>query len=210
LNVIWKAGKRKYKSIVWVAINRLFTFLSLLVVGLLLLISHLASALVSGFAGRLDDVLPAADLLLQVANFLVFFGIIVLLVAFLFKVLPTAPLRWRDVWLGSGVTALLFSIGKLGIGFYLGFSSASSSFGAAGAFAVLLIWVYYSAQILLTGAVFTQIYVTRRRSRTETADDAGATSGSADVSGPSGGPDAERDAGPDSGPNARHNTGHAR
>lgn len=165
LNVVWKVQKKPKRGIWGTIINRLLTFLGLLVVGLLLLISLLAGALVSGFAHRLDGVLPAPGIILQVVQFLVFFGIIVLLIAYLFKVLPNTPIRWKDVWLGATITAFMFSVGKLAIGLYLGLSSTSSSFGAAGAFVVLLIWVYYSAQILLTGAVLTQIYAGRHQPR---------------------------------------------
>ncbi|MFH0915913.1 MAG: YhjD/YihY/BrkB family envelope integrity protein [bacterium] len=92
-------------------------------------------------------------------------GIVTVLLAFLFKVLPNAVHRWKDVWVGALVTAFLFSIGKLAIGLYLGRSSTSSSYGAAGAFIVLLVWIYYSAQILFLGAEFTALYANRRAER---------------------------------------------
>jgi len=167
LNVIWDANKPKAKgirqAIVLNITHRLLTFAAVLGVGLLLLISIAASALVSGFARRLGDYLPYPSLILQAAEFLVFLCIVTLLMAFLFKVLPAAQIRWREVWVGAFVTALLFNIGKLGIGLYLGRSSTSSSYGAAGAFVVLLLWVYYSAQIIFLGAEFTAVLAKRAR-----------------------------------------------
>jgi membrane protein len=86
-----------------------------------------------------------------------------ILFAAIFKILPDVPIAWRDVWLGAAVTAVLFAIGKIGIGFYLGRSSFASAYGAAGSLLVLLAWVYYSAQILFLGAEFTYVYTQRRR-----------------------------------------------
>lgn len=167
LNIIWDANEPKAKgfhqTVVQKITRRLLTFAALLGIGLLLLISIAASALVSGFGHRLGNWLPYPSLILQAAEFLVFLAIVTLLMAFLFKVLPDVRIRWKEVWLGAFVTALLFSIGKLGIGLYLGRSSTSSSYGAAGAFVILLLWIYYSAQIMLIGAEFTVVLARRTR-----------------------------------------------
>ncbi|HEY0095400.1 MAG TPA: YhjD/YihY/BrkB family envelope integrity protein, partial [Archangium sp.] len=89
------------------------------------------------------------------------------LFAMMYKILPDTHVAWRDVWLGAAVTSLLFSLGKFAIGLYLGTSTVSSSYGAAGSLAVVLIWVYYSAQILFLGAEFTQVYARRHGSRSQ-------------------------------------------
>src|SRR6266508_1212190 len=86
-------------------------------------------------------------------------GIIMLLFAMIFKLLPDVKIAWKDVWLGAGITSVLFNLGKFLIGFYLGHSNVSSTFGAAGSLAILLIWIYYSAQILFFGAEFTKVYI---------------------------------------------------
>jgi membrane protein len=165
LNVIWQAEQPAQASFLHKLadhlLNRLLTFLALLAVGLLVLISVLASALVSGFGHRLSSRLPAASVILQVAEFLVFLAILTMLIAFLFKVLPGVKIHWKQVWIGALITAFLFSIGKLAIGLYLGRSSTSSSYGAAGAFVVLLLWIYYSAQILFVGAEVTVLLAKR-------------------------------------------------
>jgi membrane protein len=99
-------------------------------------------------------------------------GMITLLFAMIFKFLPDAKIAWRDVWIGAFLTALLFTIGKFALGIYLGKSGVASSYGAAGSLIVLLLWVYYSSQILFFGAEFTQVYANRFGSRVAPADNA--------------------------------------
>jgi membrane protein len=105
------------------------------------------------------------EVVLQATNLLVSFALITVLFALIYKVLPRAKVEWRDVWIGAAVTSLLFGIGKLLIGLYIGKSAVASGFGAAGSLIVLLIWVYYSAQIFLLGAEFTWIYAHHAGSR---------------------------------------------
>jgi membrane protein len=105
-----------------------------------------------------------------VVNFVVSFGVVTLLFAAIFKVLPDAEISWRDVWLGAAVTALLFTIGKFALGLYLG--NAGSAYGAVGSVVVFLLWVYYSAQILFFGAEFTQVYARTYGSGIEPAENA--------------------------------------
>jgi membrane protein len=100
------------------------------------------------------------------------FGVITLLFALIYKFLPDVEIAWGDVWIGAAVTSLLFTIGKFLIGLYLGNSSVASVYGAAGSLAVLLIWIYYSAQILFFGAEFTQVYAKRRGSRIVLSEEA--------------------------------------
>jgi membrane protein len=114
--------------------------------------------------------LPGWELLFQILNQVISFGIITLLFALIFRILPDVEIAWRDVWVGAVITALLFTVGKYLIGLYLGNSSISSTYGAAGSFAVILVWIFYSAQILLFGAEFTQVYAKRYGSRIRPAD----------------------------------------
>ncbi len=113
---------------------------------------------------RLGHLLPAQETLWQWINFGVSFGVITLLFAMIFKVLPDVKIAWRDVWIGALLTALLFNVGKYLLGLYLGRSSVTSTYGAAGSLVLVLLWVYYSAQILFFGAKFTQIYSNRHGS----------------------------------------------
>src|SRR5207244_4487721 len=101
-------------------------------------------------------------------NFAVSFLVIAALFAMIYKVLPDAQVAWRDVWVGALVTSLLFTVGKLAIGLYLGQSATASTYGAAGALVTILLWVYYSSQIVFLGAEFTQVYANRYGSQVRT------------------------------------------
>jgi len=103
--------------------------------------------------------------LLEWINFFISFGLVTVMFGLIYKIMPRARIQWRDVWIGATATALLFTIGKSLIGLYLGRSTLVSGFGAAGSFAVLLVWVYYSAQIFLLGAEFTWVYAHAHGSR---------------------------------------------
>jgi membrane protein len=144
--------------------KRLFSFGMILVVAFLLLVSLVISAVLSGLGDRLQGFLPSglSGPLLQVLNLAVSFGVIVLLFAALFKVLPDAKISWRNVWVGATVTAALFVVGKFLIGLYIGQSNPGQAYGAAGSLAVLLLWVYYSALIVLFGAEFTETWAEQR------------------------------------------------
>ena len=109
--------------------------------------------------------MPGSELLLQGVNILISVSVSTLLFAMIFKFMPTAPIAWRDVWIGAAVTAVLFEIGKFGIGLYLGKSGMTESFAAAGSLVVLLAWVYYAAQIFLLGAEFTKVYAQEHGSK---------------------------------------------
>ena len=135
--------------------------------GFLLLVSLLLSTALAAIGKFLSGWLPLSENLLHVLSFIVSFGISALLFAMIFKILPQTPVAWSDVWVGAAVTALLFDVGKLLIGLYLGKSSIASTYGAASSLAIVLAWVYYSAQILYFGAEFTHVYATRHGSRSE-------------------------------------------
>jgi membrane protein len=126
--------------------------------GFLMLVSLVISALLSALADTINAVLPFSAEVLEVLNFIISFALISVMFAAIYKVLPGAKLSWRDVLVGAVVTALLFTVGKFLIGLYLGRSLVASSYGAAGALIVVLLWIYYSPQIFLLGAEFTKIY----------------------------------------------------
>lgn len=162
LNTIWEVKEEETKgfleSIKKVVFNRFLSFSMILGIGFLLLVSLVISAGLSAVNETIGNAIPVSEILLQIVNLIVSIGVITVLFALIFKFLPDAEIAWRDVWLGAFVTALLFSLGKFLIGLYLGNSAVASSFGAAGSLVVLLLWIYYSAQILFFGAEFTQVY----------------------------------------------------
>lgn len=138
--------------------QRFLSFSMVLGVGFLLMVSLVASAALSAFAEFSSNLLPLPPLVMQIINFAVSLGIITVMFALLYKFIPEAKIAWKDVWVGALVTALLFTIGKQLIGVYIGRSSTASTFGAAASFIVIMLWVYYSAQIFFLGAEFTQVY----------------------------------------------------
>lgn len=158
LNTVWNV-QAKPNAGIWEFIRkRLLSFGMVLAIGFLLLVSLILSAMLSGISKLEINLLPGLTPLWQLVNFAVSFGLITLLFALIYKYLPDAKIRWKDVWIGATITALLFTIGKFLIGLYLGRGSLGSAYGAAGSLIVFLAWVFYSAQILLFGAEFTQVY----------------------------------------------------
>ena len=133
--------------------------------GFLLLVSLVISAALAALGKWWAGWFGGWQLLLQIINFGVSFALITVAFAMIYKFLPRAGVAWRDVWIGAALTALLFTVGKFLIGLYLGRSCVASGFGAAGSLVVLLVWVYYSAQIFLMGAEFTWVSAQRRGSR---------------------------------------------
>ena len=134
-------------------------------IGFLLLVSLAVNAALAGLGKFYQDYLPANEWVLQSANFVISFVVTTILFAMIYKVLPDIYIAWSDVLLGAAITSLLFSIGKLLIGLYLGKASFVSTYGAAGSLVVLILWVYYSAQIFFLGAEFTHTYAERYGSR---------------------------------------------
>ena len=169
LNTIWEVKPKPAQGLVdgvkRFIVKRLLSFTMVLGIGFLLLASLVVSAAVSALAEYVSNRWTLADFWLQLINFLVSFLVITILFAMIFKFLPEIKIAWKDVWLGAAVTSALFSLGKFLIGLYLGRSEVGNTFGAAGSLAILLIWVYYSAQILFFGAEFTQVYASRYGSR---------------------------------------------
>ena len=141
--------------------KRLLSFSMVLGIGFLLLVSLVISAGLSALNEYLGRVPLFSELMLQILNLIISLGLITLLFAMIFKFIPDIEIRWRNVWLGAAITAILFTIGKTLIGIYLGRTEVGSTFGAAGSLAVLMIWIYYSSQILFLGAEFTQVFTKR-------------------------------------------------
>ncbi len=165
LNVVWKVKPKDDKPVMTLIRSRLTALALLLSMGFLLLVSLVASAALAWIASQLESVLPKWIVLGYIVNEGLSITAVSLLFALIFKVLPDAKITWHDVWVGAFVTSLLFHLGKFLIGFYLGTASVTSSFGAAGSLAALLVWVYYSSQIVLLGAEFTRTYAERFGSR---------------------------------------------
>lgn len=165
LNMIWEVPPSERSYVRQFFFKRFMSFVAVTIVGVLLLVALLTSATISAAGQFIPQALPATEFLLQAANFAVTLVLVTVLFAMLYRVLPDVSVAWRDVWTGAAVTGLLFSIGKTLIGLYLGHSTSGSPFGAAGSVVVFLLWVYYSAQIFLFGAEFTEVYAVARRSR---------------------------------------------
>jgi membrane protein len=164
LNKIWKA--KPQGTTVSRLIRARAASLGLVgALGFLLMVSLVVSAGLAAFGNYLNAALPIGKVILSIVNFVISFALISVLFAAIYKVLPDTPLKWRDVIVGAVITAALFTIGKSLIGWYIGSSAVASSYGAAGALIVLLLWVYYSAQIFLLGAEFTKVFANRHGSK---------------------------------------------
>jgi len=163
LDVVWDVKPEQVKGGLWAIVkDRLLAFSVVGGLAFLLLVSLVFTAILSALNGWFADKLPFSGQTMQLANQALSFVLTTILFAFVFKVLPHARPAWSDVWHGAVFTALLFTAGKYLIGLYLGQAAPGSAYGAAGSFVVLLMWVYYSTQILLLGAEFTQVYANTR------------------------------------------------
>jgi membrane protein len=161
LNTIWDVKAKPHRGIWGFLRNRFLSFAMVGGVCFLLLVSLTLESLLKAFSHYVQSVLPGG-LVVAMSVYLVFdFAVIVLLFAMIFKFLPDAKIQWRDVWIGAVMTAILFGIGKWLLGLYLGSGAAGSAYGPASSLITLLLWVYYSSQILLFGAEFTQVYADR-------------------------------------------------
>ena len=164
LNAIWKANPQT--TTVSRSIRARAVSLGLVgALGFLLIVSLIISTGLTAFGDYLDTVLPMGKLILPVLNFAVSVLLLAILFGAIYKVLPDRTLQWTDVVTGALITSVLFNVGKSLIAWYIGSSAVASSYGAAGGLIVLLLWVYYSAQIFLLGAEFTKIYANRHGSK---------------------------------------------
>jgi membrane protein len=158
MNAVWKVPPRKGRAIILILRERFLSFTMVLGTAFLLLISLVLSAAFSALAKFLSNVVPVLAVIMPVTDFMVSIIVIALLFGIIFKMVPDRKIAWRSVWPGAFLTAVLFVIGKMLIGFYLSHTGVASSYGAAGSVVIILIWVYYSSQILFFGAEFSRVY----------------------------------------------------
>jgi membrane protein len=159
LNIIWGVKPKPKSGLLKLLVNRLLSFSMVIGIGFLMLVSLVISAFLASLSGIIQNFLPEIYFKISlVLNYALTFLIITALFVFIFKFLPDAKIRWKDVISGALATSILFIIGKFGISLYLGFSDVASAYGAAGSLIVILAWVYYSSIILFFGAEFTQVY----------------------------------------------------
>ena len=161
LNSIWGVEAKPDQGISGFVRIRLMSFAMVVGIGFLLLVSLLVSAVLAAFSKFLNDFFPGVGILSVIFSDVIAFGVITVLFALIFKVLPDVKIAWRDVWIGAVVTSLLFTAGKFLLGWYLGRSTTITAYGAAGSIVLILLWVYYSAQILFFGAEITKVYANR-------------------------------------------------
>ena len=162
LNTIWEVEPRPGLGLWQMVRDRVLSFAMVLVIGFLLMVSLVTTAMLAVVTTSMPRYLPVPAGVLESANLLISFAVVIVLFALIYKVLPDAQVVWRDVWLGAGVTALLFALGKTLFGWYLGHSSIGSSYGAAGSLVIVVLWTYYSALILLFGAEVTHAVAAHR------------------------------------------------
>jgi membrane protein len=172
LNTVWGVEPKEGRGVWGFIKDRFLSFVAVLGTGFLLLVSLILSSTLAVIGKWFSGVLPLPEAVLELFNFVLSFVVITGLFALIFKLLPDARVAWRDVWVGAALTSALFTIGKFAIGLYLGKSNVASAYGAAGSLVIVLVWVYYSAQILLYGAEFTQVYANRLGERIVPAPDA--------------------------------------
>lgn len=158
LNTVWKVKPQPGKGLKIFLRKRISSFLMVLAIGFLLMLSLILSAVVSALSKYKVDYLPGSALLWGNLDLIVSMGLMTFIFGLMFKYVPDAKIVWKDVFVGSVITAMLFLFGKFLLGVYLSKGSLGSAYGAAGSLIVLLAWIYYSAQIILFGAEFTQVY----------------------------------------------------
>ncbi len=165
LNTVWEVEPRPGRGIMGMIKDRFFSFTMVLGVGFLLLASLVISAGLAAISSYMGGMMQGYALIMQAIDFLTSFIVITIIFALIYKIVPDAKIAWSDVWIGAAVTSLLFAVGKFLMGLYLGHSAIGSAYGAAGSLVILLLWIYYSANILLLGAEFTQVYANTLGSR---------------------------------------------
>jgi len=163
LNLIWKAPPSGGLGLWHLIKSRLVSLSVILVIGFLLLVSLVISTALAALSDYLDWILPGLATMLHIVHLTLSFAFTTVLFAMMFKILPDKAVEWREVWLGAAVAALLFTVGKHLISLYIGSSNIASTYGAAGALIIILVWVYYSVQILLLGAEFAKAYTDQRQ-----------------------------------------------
>jgi membrane protein len=172
MNTIFGVKPDPKRGIMGLIKDRFLSFTMVLTIGFILLVSLVLSTVLASFGGFIGGLVTEAEALLWIINFLISFGIFMLLFALIFKTIPDVKISWRDVLIGAAVTALLFKIGEYALSFYFERSDPTSAFGAAGSIILLLLWIYYSAQIIFLGAEFTEVYARRVGSGIQVEEDA--------------------------------------
>jgi membrane protein len=172
LNAIWKVQPKPGRGIMGMIRDRFLSVAMVFGIAFLLLVSLILDAAITSLTSLMGGLPKSVPWIGEAFHLSVSLVVITLLFAMIFKYLPDVKIRWRDVWLGAIITAALFTIGKFAIGLYLGHSSMASSYGVAGSFVVLLVWVYYSAQILFFGVEFTKAYANRYGGRIAPSENA--------------------------------------
>ncbi|MDX1540551.1 MAG: YihY/virulence factor BrkB family protein, partial [Geminicoccaceae bacterium] len=165
LNVIWKVQPKATSAPVALVKARLISLSLVVAIGFLLMVSLVISAGLTAFAGYLNSLFPELNVIMRLVNLVISFSVTAILFGLIYKILPETRIAWQDVIVASVTAAFLFTIGKFAIGLYIGSSSVASTYGAAGALVTVLIWVYYSAQILLFGAEMAKSYAAMFGSR---------------------------------------------
>ena len=161
LNTIWRVEAKPGHGVMGFVRMRLLSFAMVVGIGFLLMVSLIVSAALAAATKFIGGFLPSVGVISEISGDVVSFAVIMVLFAMIFKVLPDVKIAWRDVWIGAGVTSLLFTAGKFLLGWYLGRSTTITAYGTAGSVVLILLWVYYSAQILFFGAEITKVYANR-------------------------------------------------
>ena len=169
LNTIWDVKAKEGRGVMGMIKDRFLSFAMVLGLGFLLLVSLVIDTAIAAMGKYAGNHLPGGEALWHIVELAFSFCVIAVLMAGIFRLLPDLKIEWRDVWLGAALTSLLFVLGKFALGIYFAKSAVGSSFGAAGSLVLVLLWVYYSAQILLFGAEFTQVYARSHGSLKEEA-----------------------------------------
>jgi membrane protein len=181
LNKMWEVKPKPKQKILKLLKDRVFSFGLILVVGFLLLVSLVLSAALTAVSDWVGShVSESLNVVFKILDILVSFGVVTLLFAAIYKFLPDAKIKWRDVWMGAIVTAVLFVIAKFLLGLYFGNSDPGSAYGAAGTIILIMLWVSYAGLILLFGAEFTQVYATKHGRKIVPAEGAESTGGQGD------------------------------
>ena len=163
INTVWGLKAKPKLGIIKLLLTRLLSFGLIAALGFLLLVSLAITSLVEGLSNRLKAAFPDVTVVIfYIVNLALTLGVVTLLFAIIFKVLPDAKIKWKNVWAGAIATSILFMIGKFAISFYIGKSNVGSTYGAAGSLVILLLWIYYSSIILYFGAVFTKAYALKQ------------------------------------------------
>jgi membrane protein len=172
LNTIWEVRPKPGRGLMGMIRDRFLSFTMVLGVAFLLVVSLLVSTVLAALGATLDVLPNSLHFVTHVVDAVISIAVFTGLFGAMFKLLPDVKMAWRDVWVGAALTAVLFFVGKLAIGLYLGHSAMASSYGAAGSFVVLLVWVYYAAQVFFLGAEFTQVYANEYGSHIVPAENA--------------------------------------